>query len=159
MITLQTVRNGLVAAVLALLVNACALFTGGDYAERRDYNVVTNIPYYKAAAPCRDTYMNDRCRLDVYYPVSRSNYSTVVWFHGGGLRSGNRSIPAELKDKGMAVVAVGYRLFPKVHAPCYIEDAAASVAWVFNHIGEYGGDTNGRTCKGRHDGCSSESGG
>jgi len=40
----------------------------------------------------------------------------------------------------MAVVAVNYRLYPKVKAPVYIEDAAAAVAWVFNHIEEYGGD-------------------
>ncbi len=40
----------------------------------------------------------------------------------------------------MAVVAVNYRLYPKVKAPVYIEDAAAAVAWVFRHIEEYGGD-------------------
>ena len=40
----------------------------------------------------------------------------------------------------MAVVAVNYRLYPKIKAPVYIEDAAAAVAWVFNHIEEFGGD-------------------
>jgi len=40
----------------------------------------------------------------------------------------------------MAVVAVNYRLYPKVMAPTYIEDAAAAVAWVINHIIEFGGD-------------------
>lgn len=40
----------------------------------------------------------------------------------------------------MAVVAVNYRLYPKVKAPVYIEDAAASIAWVFRNIEKYGGD-------------------
>ena len=73
------------------------------------------------------------------YQVDKKNYSTVIWFHGGGLNSGERSIPEELKNNGIAVVAVGYRLSPMVKAPIYIEDAAASVAWVFNNIGEYCG--------------------
>jgi acetyl esterase/lipase len=37
---------------------------------------------------------------------------------------------------------VNYRLFPKIGSPKYIEDAAASVAWVFNHIENYGGDSS-----------------
>ncbi len=31
-------------------------------------------------------------------------------------------------------------MYPKIKAPVYIEDAAAAVAWVFNHIEEFGGD-------------------
>ena len=43
-------------------------------------------------------------------------------------------------DKGYAVIGVEYRLSPKVKAPAYIEDAAAAVAWVFQHIAGYGGN-------------------
>lgn len=53
-----------------------------------------------------------RCRLDVYYPTNTSGYATVVWFHGGGLTSGERFIPEELKRQGIAVVAANYRLAP-----------------------------------------------
>jgi len=88
-----------------------------------------------------DDYSRERCRLDVYYPLGQKDFSTVVWFHGGGLTGGNRSVPAELKGKGIAVVAVNYRLSPKVKAPAYIEDAAAAVAWAFKNIGRYGGST------------------
>jgi acetyl esterase/lipase len=66
----------------------------------------------------------------------------VVWFHGGGLTGGSRSVPEALKGKGIAVIAAGYRLSPQVTAPAYIEDAAAAVAWTFRHIEEYGGATN-----------------
>ena len=66
----------------------------------------------------------------------------LFFFHGGGLRAGNKNIPQFLKEKNIAVVAPNYRLSPKVKAPKYIEDAAASVAWVFNNIEKYGGDKN-----------------
>lgn len=86
------------------------------------------------------SYMLERCRLDIYYPEGINDYKTVVWFHGGGLTSGNKFIPEQLKEQGIAVVAVNYRLYPKVKSPAYIDDAAAAVAWVFHHISEYGGD-------------------
>lgn len=85
-------------------------------------------------------YMNERCRLDVYYPANARDFATLVFFHGGGLTSGDRFIPSELREKGFAIVTVSYRLAPKVKATECIEDAAAAVAWTFNHIGEFGGD-------------------
>lgn len=84
-------------------------------------------------------YMKARCRLDVYYPTDRKGFSTVVWFHGGGLKSGNREVPEELMGQGVAVIAVNYRLHPQVKSPAYIEDAAAAVAWTFANIEQYGG--------------------
>ncbi|HKG07699.1 MAG TPA: alpha/beta hydrolase fold domain-containing protein [Pedobacter sp.] len=84
--------------------------------------------------------MKSQCRLDVYYPKNVKDFATIVWFHGGGITGGGKEIPKELMDKGVAVIGVGYRLSPKVKAPAYIEDAAAAVAWVFNHIAAYGGN-------------------
>ena len=84
-------------------------------------------------------YMKERCRLDVYHPKHIKNFPTVVWFHGGGLKAGNRTVPDELQEKGIAVVAVNYRLHPKVKSPAYVEDTAAAVAWTFRHIAKYGG--------------------
>lgn len=45
-------------------------------------------------------------------------------------------------EKGFAVIGVGYRFSPKVKAPVYIEDAAAAIAWAFQHIGKYEGNTD-----------------
>ena len=89
-----------------------------------------------------DVYARERCKLDVYHPVGASAVPTVIWFHGGGLTGGNRSIPSALKGQGIIAVAVDYRLSPKAKAPAYIEDAAAAVAWTFKNIARYGGDTN-----------------
>jgi len=85
-------------------------------------------------------YMRERCVLDIYYPKDQIGFSTIVWFHGGGLKAGNKYISETLKNQGIAVVAVNYRFSPKVKSPVYIQDAAASVAWVFNNIEKYGGD-------------------
>ena len=107
-----------------------------------DYNLLTNIPYYSELLDSQDSYMEERCVLDIYYPKNIEEFSTVVWFHGGGLTGGEKEIPAALLGKGIAVVAVNYRLYPKVKAPVYIEDAAAAVSWVFAHIENYGGSSD-----------------
>ncbi len=106
------------------------------------YKTLTNILYYNANSVDVDEYMNERCRLDLYFPKGVTDYPTVVWFHGGGLTSGEKYIPEELMNQNIAVAAVNYRLYPKIKAPVYIEDAAAAVAWVFKNITKYGGNPN-----------------
>jgi acetyl esterase/lipase len=97
------------------------------------------ILYRPEAAPS-DAYLQERCRLDIHLPTSGSAWPTVVWFHGGGLTGGSRSGPEQLVAQGIAVVAAGYRLSPRVTCPTYLTDAAAAVAWVLEHIADYRGD-------------------
>jgi len=40
--------------------------------------------------------------LDVYYPADKKDFAAVVWFHGGGLSGGEKFVPAQLKNQGMA---------------------------------------------------------
>lgn len=87
-----------------------------------------------------DAYRKERCNLDIYYPLNKTKFPTVVWFHGGGLESFQKEIPLQLQNKGIAVVGVNYRLSPRAKNPAYIEDAAEAVAWVFKNIAELGGD-------------------
>ncbi|MDD2244461.1 MAG: alpha/beta hydrolase fold domain-containing protein [Dysgonamonadaceae bacterium] len=108
--------------------------------QQINYQLVTDIPYYNEQVSNADSYVKERCKLDVYYPVDKQNVPTVIWFHGGGLTGGNKEIPDALKQQGMCVVGVNYRLAPKVNAPAYIEDAAAAIAWVFKNIDKYGGN-------------------
>jgi acetyl esterase/lipase len=100
--------------------------------------LLTNLSYRQGTD---DAYTLERCVLDIYLPGT-TDFATVVWFHGGGLTFGNKFIPEGLKKQGIAVVAVNYRLYPKVKSPMYIDDAAAAVAWVFKNIASYGGDPN-----------------
>ncbi|QDV24577.1 alpha/beta hydrolase [Aureliella helgolandensis] len=101
------------------------------------YQTVLDVFYRESLSS--DDYARERCHLDLYYPTHVEQFPTVVWFHGGGLTGGGRSVPQRLREKGIAVVAVDYRLGPKVKAPVYIEDAAAAVAWTFDNIAQYGG--------------------
>ena len=111
------------------------------YSQNKEaYTTKYNIHYYSDSINQADEYINERCVLDVYYPTNRENFCTIVWFHGGGLTTGNKEIPVALKDKGLCVIGVNYRLSPKVKAPKYIDDAAAAVAWAFNNIHRFGGD-------------------
>ncbi|MFA5329388.1 MAG: alpha/beta hydrolase [Prolixibacteraceae bacterium] len=102
------------------------------------YKTELNISYRSGENP--DEYQKTRCKLDIYYPVNVDSFTTVVWFHGGGLTGGEKSIPERLKNHKLAIVAVNYRLSPKVKSPAFIDDAAAAVAWTFKNISKYGGD-------------------
>mgnify|MGYP000264629946 CR=1 FL=1 len=110
-------------------------------AAQDTYQLKTDIPYYSKSAQEADAYIKERCKLDIYHPSS-SGFPTLVWFHGGGLKQGNKHIPAGLKEQGIAVVTVNYRFYPKAKSPAYIEDAAAAIAWTFKNIATYGGDPN-----------------
>ena len=127
----------LTLAVLGVVTINPGAWSGKTYgAGAAEYRTAKDIPYRTGNLT---DYMKERCRLDVYYPTDVADFATVVWFHGGGLKAGNRHIPDELKKQGLAVVAVNYRLHPKVTAPAYIEDAAAAVAWTLANIHQYGG--------------------
>ncbi len=108
---------------------------------QQPYTTEKSIHYYADSINQRDAYTSAQCTLDIYYPKGVKNFVTIVWFHGGGLTGGSKEIPKALMEKGYAVVGVEYRLSPKATAPAYIEDAAAAVAWVYQHIGSYGGST------------------
>ncbi|MBX3411159.1 MAG: alpha/beta hydrolase [Pirellulales bacterium] len=127
--------TSLVAIVAAWSIGRSAI--ADDTATQLQYKTVLNIPYREGNDLSEDE--QKRCQLDVYYPVGKQDFATVVWFHGGGLTGGARAVPGPLKEQGLAVVGAGYRLSPKAKSPAYLEDAAAAVAWTFKHIGEYGG--------------------
>ncbi|QEG35986.1 alpha/beta hydrolase [Bythopirellula goksoeyrii] len=123
--------------VWVLICGAHASFAQDAADLKATYHTKADIPY--RTGEDLSNYSRERCLLDVYYP-DKAGFSTIVWFHGGGLTGGERFVPPELKSQGVAVVAVNYRLHPKVKSPAYVEDAAASVAWVFENIEEFGGD-------------------
>ena len=99
-----------------------------------------NISYYPETP--KDSYTKSRCKLDIRYPENIKDFTTVIWFHGGGLKTNNKFFPQPLINTNLCIVSVNYRLSPKVKSPSYIEDAAAAIAWVFNNIKKYGGDPN-----------------
>lgn len=79
-------------------------------------------------------------KLDIYVPDAC--VSTFIYFHGGGLESGDKSDAAVFADvlaeKGIAVVSANYRMYPDAAYPDFIEDASAAVAWVYYNADLYG---------------------
>lgn len=123
--------------ILSILAFGFGLTT---YSQVTQYETRQNIHYYNEPINQADEYIYERCVLDIYYPKNVKDFSTIVWFHGGGLTGGNKEIPEQLMEKGVCIVAVNYRLYPKVKAPLYIDDAAAAVSWVFRNVADLGGD-------------------
>jgi len=71
--------------------------------------------------------------LDVYEPAAGGPRPTVVVFHGGGFRSGEKEQSAEqartLAGEGYAVVTPEYRLSGEATFPAALIDAKAAVEW------------------------------
>ena len=98
----------------------------------------SDVPYRPANHPAHTL-----CVLDVHVPSSAAadrRLPTLVWFHGGGLTSGDKKLPKSLRDQPFLVVSVAYRLTPKVTVADCIDDAAAAVAWTLDNIDAHGGD-------------------
>jgi acetyl esterase/lipase len=115
--------------------------TSMKYASEKD---IFYLPQQEAEVT---PFQRERCRLDIYYPEGRPGFATLIWLHGGGFWSGDRNIDPYLtalfpllKQEGIALVSIDYRIIPKVKCPAYIEDAAAGVAWTFKNIERHGGD-------------------
>lgn len=127
-----------IALVAILFVCAGSVTAQESTAPKRSTQTHKDVPY-RSGGDLTD-YQKERCRLDLIHPTDEDGFSTVVWFHGGGLTGGSKFFPEGLLDQGIAIAAVNYRLHPKVKSPAYVEDAAAAVAWVFKNIEQYGGD-------------------
>ena len=81
----------------------------------------------------------ERQKLDVYYPeVANPEAPVVIFFYGGSWRRGDRAkyhfVGQALSSRGYITVIPDYRLYPEVQFPAFVEDGAASVAWVKKHI-------------------------
>lgn len=122
-----------------LLLCICFAISAGAQ-NNSNYEIFKDIPYYPDSIRNNNAYIKEQCVLDIYKPIGKTNAPVIVWFHGGGLTGGKKSIPKELLDYGYVIVSIEYRLSPKVKAPAYIEDAAAGTAWAFKHIEKYNGN-------------------
>ena len=81
----------------------------------------------------------NRQKLDVYYPeVTRPNAPVIVFFYGGSWRRGDREryrfVGQALSSQGYPTVIPDYRLYPDFQFPAFVEDGAASVAWIKQNI-------------------------
>ena len=100
----------------------------------QDFDFTENIPYREESFYKNGPANVERCKLDLTIPQGKQGFSTVIWFHGGGLTGGAKHTPMALTmdaEHPSAVVACGYRLAGTdgaKGATC-IDDAACAVAW------------------------------
>jgi arylformamidase len=113
-----------------------------DDSTTAEMKVVRDIPY-----AVREGFDPDLTALDVYAPASGENHPVVVMIHGGGWRIGDKGTGAAARakaqffvERGYVFVSLNYRLSPAVKHPAHVEDVAAGLAWVHDHIAEHGGD-------------------
>ncbi len=90
---------------------------------------------------------NYRHKLDILSrrSVKPERAPVLVYIHGGAWMIGDKrqqGIPMmhELVQRGWVCVAINYRLSPRATWPAHIVDCKRAVAWVREHIAEYGGD-------------------
>jgi acetyl esterase/lipase len=88
-----------------------------------------------------------RHKLDVL--VRRNDPPTagpvLVYIHGGAWIIGDKreqGIPMlhELAERGWVCVAINYRLSPRATWPDHVVDCKRALAWVRDHVADYGGD-------------------
>lgn len=90
-----------------------------------------------------------RGMLDIYRPrqAAREGAPVLLQVHGGGWTIGKKDeqgIPLMLHmaARGWVCVAINYRLSPRDAFPAHVIDVKRSIAWIREHIKEYGGDAS-----------------
>lgn len=85
-----------------------------------------------------------RHKLDVCRPRSATAAPVVVFFYGGGWRSGSkrtyRYVAKALARRGYVAVLPDYRIYPKARYPDFLDDGALAVRWVKDNAKRFGGD-------------------
>jgi arylformamidase len=88
--------------------------------------------------------------LDLFLPEG-TDWPILIFIHGGGLDAGDKNLRVHGEDvysnigrfyasQGIGVAVINYRLQPAVKWREQVEDVAQASAWVFRHLGEYGGN-------------------
>jgi acetyl esterase/lipase len=72
--------------------------------------------------------------LDIYLPAEGYRGTQMVFIHGGGWRTGSKDeyayLGAAMAAYGISCAVVGYRLYPDVRYPVFVEDVAHAVSWL-----------------------------
>lgn len=84
--------------------------------------------------------------LDVFHPAQQGEerHPAVLLVHGGGWRSGNRTLQEPmaiyLANRGFVTATVEYRLSLEARYPAGVQDVKVALAWLREHAQEYGID-------------------
>jgi acetyl esterase/lipase len=123
-------RRGLIVSVLSLLGSCTPAALLNTTVPRHGYTREQDIAY--GPLP--------RQKLDFYRPETpRTDGKSVIFFYGGSWDSGAKGdylfVAQALASRGIATIIPDYRLYPEVHFPAFIEDAALATRWAGDHVG------------------------
>jgi len=150
-------RKSLRLLLLLLLVSLACRFSASDSMPAPDTPTQASPTLIVSPLPTTVAYKTiagvdpDLLSLDIHAPANASNAPVVMWVHGGGYFTGDKTNQMKYKidlfnAQGWILVSVNYRLStPNKGAaqfPDHYMDVAAAVAWVHEHIPAYGGDPN-----------------
>ncbi len=109
--------------------------------DRSGFETVADIPYGEFGV---------RNLLDVLRPATPAPSSTplrpvLLHIHGGGMMTGKKNEAAlpllhHFARSGWVVVTINYRLAPAARWPAQVVDCKRALAWIREHIAQYGGD-------------------
>ncbi|MBF0107290.1 MAG: alpha/beta hydrolase [Deltaproteobacteria bacterium] len=137
LLNLSILSSGCASLGIALLYKKVSL---------PDTQVVKNIDYSQESDS--NPVMN---RLDLFLPKGK-NWPTMIFVHGGGWNTGDKDLKVAGADvygnigryfasQGIGTAVISYRLMPGVDWKTQTMDVAKAVAWVYEHIHEYNGDS------------------
>ena len=113
-------------------------FAFGRAARRAGVRVQRDVPF----AP-----FGKRGMLDIYTSTNTpdSGAPVLLHVHGGAWTIGTKeqqglALMEHLAAKGWVCVSVNYRLAPRDRWPAQVIDVKQAIAWIKDHIADYGGD-------------------
>ena len=133
---------GLLGLSLAFLASACtqvnmAVVNAPTHFDK--VKVIDNVAFGPASWQHLDIYIPPDLTKDKKLPV-------IVFYYGGRWEEGSKNlykfVGSALAKEGYIVAIPDYRKYPEVKFPIFVEDAAQSLSWVYDHIDEYGGNKN-----------------
>ncbi|MDI9876476.1 alpha/beta hydrolase [Flectobacillus rivi] len=83
--------------------------------------------------------------LDIFRPKKKGKYPALLMIHGGGWRSGEKSMQVPLAqliaNKGFVTIPVEYQLSLEAPYPAAVHNIKAAIRWVKAHAQEFDIDT------------------
>lgn len=108
----------------------------GNVQEARNlvYATLLNTPFGKR-----------ELHLDVFRPKAEGKHPAVIMVHGGGWRSGNRSMQVPMAQmlaaRGFVTIPVEYQLSMEAKYPAAVHNIKAAIRWVKANAAKYNIDT------------------
>lgn len=86
-------------------------------------------------------------KMDIYLPKTEGPYPVIIWIHGGGYLSGDKSgsdvnFAKEGLNRGYAVVSINYRLAEEARFPAQIYDVKTAIKYLRANAQTYNLDPN-----------------